>query len=172
MRPMPSFADDLDIMNGHVAVVIGRVSSVVVFSGSSRRRRLKGHPPRPADAQQGWSRRTTESPASCPPIFRPGARIDVDALSLQRHGTAARLAQRRLGGPRATDARRLSGTPPPGWSRSRRERSDHTLQPTALIHEATCGSSVRVIRNGKPSAFLRVRRPIDAPDSGRSRAPS
>ena len=36
----------------------------------------------------------------------------------------------------------------------------------------TCGSSVRVIRNGKPSAFLRVRRPIDAPDSGRSRAPS
>ena len=46
------------------------------------------------------------------------------------------------------ELRRLAG------SRFRRERSDHTLQPTALIHEATCGSSVRVIRNASRAHFF------------------
>ena len=54
----------------------------------------------------------------------------------------------------------------------RRERADHTLQPTALVHEAYCGWSTRRRELAESRPLLRHRRARHAPDPGRPRAAS
>ena len=54
----------------------------------------------------------------------------------------------------------------------RHERAGHTLQPTALVHEAYLASSSSASRLAESGALLRRGSPGDAPDSGRPRPPA
>ena len=87
-----------------------------------------------------------------------------------RHGSPAAVELGRQRRPGAPHAAGLRGTAPHRRAHLRRERPEHTLQPTALVHEAylkLVDQRQRAV--GEPDAVLRRRRAADAAHPGGSR---
>ena len=94
----------------------------------------------------------------------PAKREVTELLEAWQHGDAG--ARERLLPVVYDELRRVAR------ARLRRERPDHTLQATALVHEAVPAADwSRRSDAAQPRTAVRDRRSVDARDSGRSRAP-